>query len=251
MKKHLAILSGSLLALGITGIARADTPATQPAAAAVEKVGEKVPSDDPMLPDFHSLGLVDGETDLFRCGSPVRDLTKKLTTTQPSAETMSVAVARMQRMYDLGIRTIISFEDPDSAEDATKHLKERVALEKAAASKVGINFVSRPISNSGPNSLQDMTDQQVLQWVDPIAAEILADGKTGGVAFHCTAGHDRTGLVTAYIRIKYQHWSADQAIEEMRRYGHNWVKYSANGGISSWHEDHIRAIAKMLEAQSN
>ncbi len=57
--------------------------------------------------------------------------------------------------------------------------------------------------------------------------------------------------MTAYIRIKYQHWPVEQAVDEMRRYGHNWVKYSADGGISSWHEDHLRAIAEMLKAESN
>ena len=43
---------------------------------------------------------------------------------------------------------------------------------------------------------------------------------------------------------EYEHWSVDQAIDEMRRLGHNWVKYSHNGGMSSWHEDHLRAITR-------
>jgi hypothetical protein len=33
----------------------------------------------------------------------------------------------------------------------------------------------------------------------------------------------------------------------MRFYGHNWIKNSKNGGISSWHEDHVRAIAENLK----
>jgi len=42
--------------------------------------------------------------------------------------------------------------------------------------------------------------------------------------------------------VTVQHWSVDAAINEMRRLGHNWPKYSHNGGISSWHEDHLRAM---------
>jgi protein-tyrosine phosphatase family protein len=66
------------------------------------------------------------------------------------------------------------------------------------------------------------------------------------VLFHCSAGHDRTGIVAAYMRLKYQHWPVDQAIDEMRRYGHNWPKFSHDGGTSSWHEEHLRAIDKLL-----
>jgi protein-tyrosine phosphatase len=70
--------------------------------------------------------------------------------------------------------------------------------------------------------------------------------ESGGVLFHYSAGHDRTGIVAAYIRMKYQHWPVDEAIAEMRRYGHNWPKYSSDGDQSSWHEAHLRAISEDL-----
>ena len=46
--------------------------------------------------------------------------------------------------------------------------------------------------------------------------------------------------------MKYQHWPVDEAIAEMRRYGHNWPKYSNDGGRTSWHETQLRAISKNL-----
>jgi hypothetical protein len=226
------------------------TPSTQPAQ---QTVGELVPSEDPVLKDFHSLGLIQGDLDIFRCACPVRDLGKKMATTQPTAHQLAEAVARMQRLYDLGIRTDISFLNPDAPpgdEDRGKSLKNTVALEEAAAKQVGLAYVAFPISNAGPGSLEDMSDQAVLTWLESVSAEIFTRAKTGGVVFHCSAGHDRTGLVAAYLRIKYEHWPVDQAVDEMRRFGHNWVKYSANNGLSSWHEDHLRAIAQILAAQS-
>jgi hypothetical protein len=120
-------------------------------------------------------------------------------------------------------------------------------LEKAAAQAVGIEYVPRPIGNSGPNSFETMSDSQVLDWLQGTSDEIFQYAKTGGVAIHCSAGHDRTGIVCAYLRIKYEHWPVDEAIAEMRRFGHNWIKFSHNGGVSSWHEDHLRAIAKTIE----
>jgi len=98
--------------------------------------------------------------------------------------------------------------------------------------------------------LETKSDAEVKTWLDQTSADILKYSRTGGVAFHCSAGHDRTGIVAAYIRIKYEHWPVDQAIDEMRRYGHNWVRFSNNDGISSWHEDHLRAIARMLASQT-
>jgi hypothetical protein len=219
-----------------------------------EAVGERVPSEDPVLKDFHSLGLLDGRVDIFRCASPVRDLGKPAATKVESDAQISTASARISRLYSLGIRTIICLEDPANPEtenDAdgaakAKQLKARLALERAAALNGGIDFVMKPMVNSGPNSLETLSDAAVLAWLEDVSSEVLKDAKTGGVVFHCSAGHDRTGMVAAFIRIKYEHWPVDQAIDEMRRYGHNWVKYSKNGGISSWHEDHLRAIARML-----
>jgi hypothetical protein len=225
-------------------------PATQPAAAAAA-VGEKVPSEDAVLKNFHSLGLVNGEVDIFRSACPVRDLGKEMATTQPTDEEVAEAAARMQRLRDLGIRTDISFLNPVAGHDDDKKTQAMVNLEEAAVKRVGLNYISFPMSNKGPNSLESMSDKQVEDWLDQVMAAIFQSAKTGGVVFHCSAGHDRTGLVAAYIRVKYQGWPVEQAIDEMRRYGHNWVKYSADGGITSWHEDHLRAIAAMLKAQAN
>jgi protein-tyrosine phosphatase len=247
------VLLQMLLSFGRQCPVRAAT--TMPTA---EPVGERVPSEDPVLHDFHSLGLVDGHVDIFRCASPVRELGASGATTQTSDEQMNIAKSRMSRLFGLGIRTIVCLERPQTSEagsDAAgqakiEQLKSRLALENAAAEENGIKFISFPMDNSGLHSLEDMSDVEVLNWLESVREEILKDAKTGGVVFHCSAGHDRTGIVAAYIRIKDEHWPVEQAIEEMRRYGHNWVKYSKNGGISSWHEDHLRAIAKMLAAQT-
>jgi hypothetical protein len=254
-------IRGALLLLGLLAFsagvlwpdsaqrAVAAPPTTQ---STVTTVGEKIPSEDPVLKDFHSLGLVDGHTNIFRAACPVRDIAKAMKTTQPSDAQLTDAEARMKRLYDLGIRTIVSFQDPataDPAEGKVSDVAAACALERAAAEKMGIAYVSRPIANSGPNSLETMSDQQVMALADSITDEIFKDAQTGGVLFHCSAGHDRSGTIAAYIRLKYQHWTINEAIDEMRRLGHNWPRYSHNGGVSSWDEDHLRAIALLLAQQ--
>ena len=222
-------------------------PASRPSAAlqsSSASPGEKVPSEDSQVRDFHSLGLIDGRVDIFRCSSPVHDI-----------HSADQARAVFQHLHDLGIVTVISLEDPNRAErpgdraidqSARNPSRERFELEQQAAAATGITFVNHPMNNTGPNSFQTMTDDQVRQWLEVVSADVLARAKNGGVVFHCSAGHDRTGMVAAYIRMKYQHWTVDEAIAEMRRYGHNWPKFSNDGGVSSWQENHLRAIAKML-----
>jgi protein-tyrosine phosphatase len=211
------------------------------------RTGEKVPSEDPVLRDFHSMGLIDGRMNIFRCACPVRDLVRRSATIQPSNAVLAAASARMQRMRDLGIRTVISFQDAASEENS-RQVARSIALEKAAAADVGLTYVAFPIANSGPNSLETMSDAAVQKWLQSVADEIFKDSAVGGVAFHCSFGHDRAGIVAAYLRLKYQHWPVDQAIDEMRRLGHDWLMFSHNGGLSSWHEDHLRAIARMLNS---
>lgn len=217
--------------------------------------GEQVPSEDPVLKNFHSLGLIDGRVDIFRCASPVRDLGTPTTSPSDGPRQAQEAEERLQHLRDLGIRTIICLEDPDHPDrDESKssakaaQVKARIGLETAAAAETGISMVFHSMNNAGPDSLETMSDAQVKAWLDETSADVLKYSRTGGVAFHCSAGHDRTGIVAAYIRMKYEHWPVDQAIDEMRRLGHNWPKFSHNGGNSSWQEDHLRAIAAILDS---
>jgi len=250
MKRILSaiVLAGCLVLARWPMGARAQiAPTTSPSPSPV-KVGERIPSEDAVIKDLHSLGLINGKVDIWRCACPVRDIAAAMATTQPADADLLAAKARMQRLFDLGIRTDISFQTAIGDESKADESTRAIALEKAAAASVGMTFINDPIANSGPHSLEDMSDTQVMALLDAESAKILDTARTAGVMFHCSAGHDRTGIVAAYIRIKYEHWPVDQAIDEMRSLGHNWVKYSANGGISSWHEDHLQAIAKMLAA---
>jgi protein-tyrosine phosphatase len=208
------------------------------------------------------MGLVEGNTNIFRSACPVRELAKS--TSKDEKTKLAEAEASMRHLRKLGIRTIISFEDPyhyDADEKPNKTAapaskgetksaeKPSVTLERAAAEQAGIRYLSIPMRNSGENSIQDMTAGDIKKMLQSNSRAILDAAGKGGVLFHCSAGHDRTGMVAAYIRLKYQHWPAEEAIAEMRRYGHNWPKFSQDGGKSSWHEAKLREIAKSLEQE--
>jgi protein tyrosine/serine phosphatase len=149
---------------------------------------------------------------------------------------MSQAREVMRHLKERGVSTIISLEDPADGRKDGKAARS-VAVEKAAAASVGIAFRSHPMRN---DDIRAMDPQELLSWLQAVAKDIERSVGRGGVLFHCAAGHDRTGLVAAYLRITEQGWTVAAAIGEMRRYGHNWPKYSSNGGVSSWHEDFLK-----------
>jgi protein-tyrosine phosphatase len=206
----------------------------------------KTPSEDALIPNLHSLGVIDGRTNIYRCGSPTMSVAREMKSWPPSPEDQQAARERMQRLYDLGVRTVISFQHqvPPKTGDTNRECWA-VALEKSAAEQVGLAYEAFPMSNKGAHSFEDMSDAEVQQLMATVSAAILKAARTGGVAFHCQAGKDRAGLVAGYLRIKYQGWPAEKAIAEMRRYGHVWYKFSKPGEQYSWHEEHLLAISKM------
>ena len=216
-----------------------------PATFAQKSSSSKTPSDDAVIKNLHWLGLINGQTNILRCACPVMDVAEQMKTAKPTEEDLKLARERMQHLRDLGIRTVISFQHQDPpTENETNVEHIAVALEKIAAKEVGLAYVAYPMSNKGENSFEDMSDDAVIKLLDPISEDIFKFAKTGGVAFHCKSGKDRTGIMAGYLRLKYQHWTADEAIAEMRRYGHAWTKFAKDGATNSWHENHLRAIAK-------
>ena len=206
-------------------------------------------SEDALIKNLHWLGPNNGHTNILRCASPTMDIAERMKTPQPTEDDLKLARERMQHIRDLGIRTVISFQhQTPPSETETNAERRAVALEKMAAKEVGLAYVAYPMSNKGTNSFENMSDDTVIKLLDPISEDILKFAKTGGVAFHCKGGKDRTGIMAGYLRLKYQHWDADEAIAEMRRYGHVWKNFSRDGATNSWHENHLRAIAKTLNA---
>jgi protein-tyrosine phosphatase len=205
------------------------------------------PSEDAVIKNLHWLGQINRQTNIFRCACPVMDVAEQMKTAKPTEEDLKLARERMQHLRDLGVRTVISFQHQDPPKENETNVEHiAVALEQLAAKEVGLAYVAYPMSNKGRNSFEDMTDKALIKLLDPISEDIFKFAKTGGVAFHCKSGKDRTGIMAGYLRLKYQHWTADEAIAEMRRYGHAWTKFAKDGATNSWHENHLRAIAKIL-----
>jgi tyrosine-protein phosphatase SIW14 len=105
----------------------------------------------------------------------------------------------LRYLKEQGYRTVISFREGSP--------------ERREAERMGFHYVEIPI-RSGPFSATPPTDDQVQQFLS-----VVSDSSARPVFIHCLRGRDRTGAMAAVYRIHSCHWSADEAVEEMKALG--------------------------------
>lgn len=111
----------------------------------------------------------------------------------------SLQVKQLAETYK--VKTIISLETYWSA-PGVKH------DEIDTAAELGIKFIHIP--------MQPMGDVHAdLVWK---AVELLRN-EARPIYLHCYRGSERTGLVIAAYRMKYENWTYGQATDEMDKYG--------------------------------
>lgn len=106
----------------------------------------------------------------------------------------------IEELARMGVHTILSIRDEDPI--GTKR-------EKELARKLGMNFLSIPISSILPPSNKKM---------DAIE-NVLNDQRYYPIYVHCTHGQDRVGLVIGLYRVFYQNVPPKEAYQEMLALG--------------------------------
>lgn len=106
-------------------------------------------------------------------------------------------------LKQLGIKTVIDMRTTGS--------------EKAEVENAGMASISIPIEMSR-NGLQAKVEQVM---------SVMADPARQPVYVHCRHGQDRTGIVVAAYRMKYQGWQLTDAETEMQAFGFNdvWINF--------------------------
>lgn len=114
------------------------------------------------------------------------------------------SLADLSELKKLGITTIVDLR----AESAYTSNRER-----SEAQSLGIRFVHIPVGGfSTPSSAQLAEFFSLFPATPPQT-----------IFVHCEFGQDRTGMFIASYRIAFEHWSADQALNEMLAFGFNRV----------------------------
>jgi tyrosine-protein phosphatase SIW14 len=90
-----------------------------------------------------------------------------------------------------------------------------VERERKVAESLGLRFLNIPVVGWSLPS-----DAQVAQFLN-----LFREPAGPRVFVHCYYGDDRTGTMVATYRIAQQHWTADQAVQEMYSFGFHYYLY--------------------------
>ena len=116
----------------------------------------------------------------------------------------------------LGIRTVIDLQKNGSNEESD------------SIRDAGMNYFRIPLSTTSP-ATAEQTDH-FLRLVD--------DPGHWPVYVHCAAGRHRTGAMTAIYRITRDDWTADQAYDEMKKYG--YYSFPNHGSLKDYVFEYYR-----------
>ena len=83
--------------------------------------------------------------------------------------------------------------------------------EKAAVTKLGMEYVSIPWHCTFPS------DEPMARFL-----KLMEENRDKKVFVHCRLGADRTGMAIAAYRMAGEGWSADEALNEMAKFGFDW-----------------------------
>ena len=100
-----------------------------------------------------------------------------------------------------GVKTILNLRSDN----------ENVEWERQLVEKLGMDYINIPM-----NASQKQPAEKIEQCIN-----IMHDALRQPVFVHCQARKDRTGMVCAAYKIKYDNWSLENALFEMLAYGYS------------------------------
>jgi uncharacterized protein (TIGR01244 family) len=121
-----------------------------------------------------------------------------------------------KKLSELGIKTVINLRG--ESEDTRK--------EQAEVEAAGMRYFNIPMSGLGRP-----TDQQVER-----ALAVIDTRENWPVFVHCQRGADRTGVIIAVYRILRNQWTAEQAIDEAKRFGLAGIQIRKKDYISDYYK---------------
>jgi hypothetical protein len=148
----------------------------------------------------------------------------------------------------LHLRTIINLQDdhPDPSLDRC-FFGGGTIKESELCRQLGVRYIV-----IAPDLISRLkTPEQRPAAIDQFL-QVLDDPDVYPVLWHCRAGLNRTGVMTAVYRMEYNGWSPGAAIEELKANGFGeWSSTSANDYISQYVLSFRRGIRCPMPASQN
>lgn len=148
-------------------------------------------------------------------------------------------------LKSLNVKNIINLQGGDLTSKYAKYIPwlepgetpENINFEKANALSLGIGFFHNPLNSLEPVTMEE--DRAIDQTL-----EFMHDKNNQPIFIHCEHGADRTGLLVALYRVKYEGVAIETARNEWIKNGHDRLHQIFTGDLDTYYYAKVR---KMFE----
>lgn len=178
-------------------------------------------------------------SNIFAKSKGISNLSKATTGVYRGARPLDLT--EMQMLKDLGVKSILNLQGGDMKSSIWKLIfwnepgenPEYINAEKSVAETLGIKFNNIPL-----NSLDPVTNDEDKA-IDN-ALEFMHNSDNQPVYVHCEHGKDRTGLVIALYKIKYEGMNVNDAYAEWVRMGHDKKSQIFTGDLDVYFAEKVK-----------
>lgn len=155
------------------------------------------------------------------------------------------SVEAVQYLKSLNIKNVINLQGGDLDSDIGVIIPwaepgerpEVIAQEKATALSLGLGFLHAPL-----NSLEAITKDEDKE-IDEVLT-FMHEPSNQPVFIHCEHGADRTGLLVALYKVKYEGANVQTARAEWIRNGHNKIHQLFTGKLDDYYFAKVKEFKK-------
>lgn len=155
------------------------------------------------------------------------------------------SVEAVQYLKSIGVKNIINLQGGDLESSLGKIIPwaepgeraEVIAQEKSSTLAAGMGFYHNPL-----NSLDPITNDENKAIDETL--EFMHDKTNQPVFIHCEHGADRTGLLVALYRVKYEKMDVEAARREWIRNGHNKIHQIFTGDLDDYYYEKVKEFKK-------
>lgn len=151
----------------------------------------------------------------------------------------------VQYLKSIGVKNIINLQGGDLNSSLGKIIPwaepgerpEVIAAEKEASLAAGMGYFHSPL-----NSLDPITNEEDKAIDETL--EFMHDKNNQPVFIHCEHGADRTGLLVALYRVKYEGANVEAARKEWIKNGHNKLHQLFTGDLDVYYYEKVKEFKK-------
>lgn len=155
------------------------------------------------------------------------------------------SVEAVQYLKSIGVKNVINLQGGDLNSRFGKIIPwaepgerpEVIAAEKDAATSLGMGYLHAPL-----NSLEPITAEEDKA-IDEVL-EFMHDKNNQPVFIHCEHGADRTGLLVALYRVKYEKMDVEKARKEWIANGHNKLHQIFTGDLDVYYYEKVKEFKR-------